>query len=70
MAMTKIPKKMSEYVDSCVAETAEDVYGRDNRRPIHDAIYYIVSMTLTMTTWCNDLGLCVVDGKLCAVFDE
>lgn len=69
MAMTAVPERMSEYVDNCIDETAKDVYGRDNRRPIHDAINYGVGMTQTMNTWCLDIGLCVQNGKLCVIYN-
>lgn len=70
MAVTTIPKRMSAYTVGCVLETAEDVYGRDNRRPIHDAIRYITDMTLTMNKWCSDLGLCIQDEKLCVIYNS
>ncbi len=70
MATTRLPDVMNAYVQGCVYETAEDIYGRHNRQPIHDAIRYIVRNTLRMCVWAEDLGLCVVDGKLCAVYDD
>lgn len=64
----RIPSLMSEYVDNCIDETSFDTYGRDNRRPIHDAINYSVGMTQVMHIWCEAIGLCVEDGKLCVIY--
>ena len=67
---TRVPERMSEYVDNCIDEVEYDVYGRDNRRPIHDAIHYITGMNLTMNQWCMDLGLCVNDGLLSVIYNS
>ena len=53
-----------------IKDISEDAYGRESRISIHDVVNGIVSRTLWMNLWCRDIGLCVVDGKLCAVYNS
>ena len=53
-----------------IRDISEDHYGRDSRVSIHDVVNEIVSRTIWMNLWCRDIGLCVVDGKLCAVYQD
>lgn len=63
------PKKLSAYIRACPVEVSWDIYGRENRIPIHDAIRYIDDSIVAISQWCNGLGLCVVDGQLCAMYE-
>ena len=62
----KIP---SVYLKNCVEEVAQNVYGRDNRKPIHDVIQYLLDGSVDINTLIDELGLVVQNGKLCVVYD-
>lgn len=68
MAMLAVPRRQSQYEYNCLDEVETSVYGRDNRQPIHDAVNYSVGMTYLMHVWCEGIGLCVEDGKLCVIY--
>lgn len=70
MAVLEIPKKRSVYRRDCIDGTEQSIYGRDSRVPIHDAVNYVVGMTLTMNIWAEAIGLCVENGKLCAIYNQ
>lgn len=70
MAVLEIPKKRSVYRRDCIDGTEQSTYGRDSRVPIHDAVNYVVGMTLTMNIWAEAIGLCVENGKLCAIYNQ
>lgn len=63
------PTPKSVYVENCIVETGHAVYGRDNRTPIHDAIDYAIGQMIIIGRWCNDIGLCVKDGKLSVIYN-
>lgn len=57
------------YIRSCPDGVRNGTYGRDVRRPIHDAIQGITGATNQIANWCMDIGLCVENGKLCAIYN-
>ena len=68
MAVLEVPHRRSQYEKNCINETERSVLGRDNRRPIHDAINYTVGMTVKMHAWCEGIGLCVQNGMLSVIY--
>lgn len=66
--MLYIPQARSAYRRNCVEATDQSVYGRESRRPIYDALQYVVDMSYMMHVWGKGIGLCVEDGKLCVVY--
>ena len=60
---------MSAYIQNCIPEIEQAVFGRDVRRPIHDVILNLCQLhTSKVSPWINDIGLTVQDGKLCVVY--
>lgn len=77
MAAPNVPYPPSQYIINCLTEILEAVYGRDVRRAIHDAIQYsvdcvgvIASWAVEIEQWKDDIGLCVVNGKLCIKYTQ
>lgn len=60
----------SVYIRSCVEQIAKDVYGRDNRRSIHDVLEFFAKQAVILNIWANDIGLTVMNRKLCAVYND
>lgn len=65
----QLPRHWSVYEENCIKETETSVYGRDNRKPIHDALRYCAVAASSFSSWCEDIGLCAENGKLCVVYD-
>lgn len=56
------------YVLSCIREVENAYYGRQVRRPIHDAIIGIANTAHLINAWVEGIGLVVQNGKLCIVY--
>jgi len=69
MEALQLTRSWSVYEENCIKETETSVYGRDNRRPIHDAILYCAEAATSFSSWCEDIGLCEQNGKLCVRYD-
>ena len=68
-AILDVPPSRSVYEKNCITEVENVVYGRDNRKPIHDAIHFTTDSAVRLHNWCANIGLTVQNGKLCVVYN-